>query len=404
MKSIIRRLIVPALALAVIAGAAGFAAAAHVGAAPPPASQVIPALWGFGGDDKKQEQAAPQYDIHDDASFDKKTKAYGMTPPPFNRAELDFQIYLPADWTAENMVTASEGNIGVKIAGPVAQFRSPMIGTQWATATIEVMQMEYEMSARNWLKNYLFSSGLLPQGDVTEINNRSASGYYIAASPEGSKFCYIAARISGQFVVTARFETPLNLKGYLAFLQKKSIDSFKLLYPKEDAIEEQKTYTLVDALKFTYPASWSVSNPDFRDMNRLILELRNIKPGTEGKYAITEGYIRFLAIRRTRGTDLQTEIDSMRKYFTETMSIEFKKMLSTGKSDAYARFLFNRYEVYDVISKAAKIPTTQEIHLVVLGDKEWYVFAFLFTPKENMELATWGRNVQSFQEVVKSIK
>jgi hypothetical protein len=327
---------------------------------------------------------------------------------PYNKADLEFEMYLPSDWTPEDVVAAVGGNdaqgVNAKITGPVAQFRSPMIGTQWATATVEVLKMDYEMSARNWLKNYLLSSGTLPQGDVTEINNRSATGAYITSSEGSSKFCYIAARISGSFAVTARMEVPLNLKSYLGYLQKKSVDSFRLLYPKDDPVEEQKTYTLVDAIKFNYPASWTVSNPDFRDMNRLVLELRNIKPGTEGKYAITQGYIRLLAVRRQRGTDLQQEIDTIRKYFTDTMSIEFKKMLSTGKSDAYARFLFNRYEVYDVISKAAKIPTTQEIHLVVLGDKEWYIFAFLFTPKENMELATWARNVQSFQEVVKSFK
>jgi hypothetical protein len=94
----------------------------------------------------------------------------------------------------------------------------------------------------------------------------------------------------------------------------------------------------------------------------------------------------------------------MREYFDKTMNLEFKKMISTGKSDAYARFIFNRYEIYDVVSRAAKAQTTQEVHLVVLGDKEWYIFAFLFTPKEANELYTWGRNVQSFREVIKSVK
>ena len=325
---------------------------------------------------------------------------------PYQKADLEFEIYLPADWTPEDLVAVGAAEVNSKITGPVAQFRSPMIGTQTALVTVEVLKLDTEISARNWLKYYLLSSGYLPQGDVTEINNRSASGAYITSSDGASKYCYIAARISGSFAVTARFETPLNLKAYTAYIQKKAVDSFKLLYPKDEPIEEQKTYTLVDSVKFNYPGSWKVSNPDFRDMNRLVIELRNLRMGTEtqGKYAITDGYVRMLAIRRQRGTDFPAEIEAMRKYFTDTMSIEFKKMLSTGKSDAYARFVFNRYEVYDVISKAAKIPTTQEIHLVVLGDKEWYLFIYLFTPKEANNLAVWARNVQSFQEIVKSIK
>lgn len=402
MKIFSHRLIIPLLAAAFFVFATGLAVAAHAPALPPPASQAIPAFWGFGDSKKEEPQQAPVYEIHDDATFSKKTKAYSMMP--YNKADLEFEIYLPSDWTSEDMVTASNGELGAKITGPVAAFRSPMIGTQFVTATVEVLKMDYEMSARNWLKNYLLSSGYLPQGDVTEINNRSASGTYVTSSEGSTRFCYIAVRISGSYAVTARFETPLNLKAYIAYLQKKSIDSFRLLYPKDDPIEEQKVYTLVDSIKFNYPSSWTVSNPDFRDMNRLVIELRNVKPGTEGKYAVTQGYIRILAIRRQRTTDLMSEIENMRKYLMQTMSLEFKKMLSTGKSDAYARFLFNRYEVYDVISKAAKVPTTQELHLVVLGDKEWYVFAFLFTPKEMNDLPTWARNVQSFQEVIKSIK
>jgi hypothetical protein len=406
MKSFARKLIVPALAVALVACIAGLAFAAGGMRLPAPASQATPVFLGFGGGDSQQPQAqANVHEIHDDATFAKKTKAYSMMP--YGKADLEFEIYLPGDWTPEEMVTTGASDVNAKITGPVAQFRSPMIGTQYVTSTVEVLKLETEISARNWLKNYLVSSGYLPQGDVTEINNRSASAAYVSSSPDqGSRFCYIAARISGSFVVTARFETPLNLRAYVAYLQKKSIDSFKLLYPKEDPIEEQKTYTLVDSIKFNYPASWKVSNPDFRDMNRLIIELRNLRAGTEGmgKYSITQGYIRILAIRRQRATDIQSEIDALRKYFNETMSIDFKKMISTGKSDAYARFLFNRYEVYDVVSKAAKVPTTQEIHLVALGDKEWYIFAFLFTPKEAQELPIWARNVQSFQEVVKSIK
>jgi hypothetical protein len=401
MKNTIRKIILPVMALAFIAGAAGFAFAAHTGALPALRMQALPVLFGFGEEEKTKAQ--PQvHEIHDDPTFTKKTKAYSMMP--YNKADLEFELYLPADWTAEDTVVSTSGEVGAKITGPVAIFRSPMIGTQFATATVEVLKLDYEVSARNWLKNYLTTSGYLPQGDVTEINNRSSAGAYITSSDGASKYCYIAARISGSFVVTARFESPLNLRAYLQYLQKKSIDSFKLLYPKDESIEEQKVFTLVDSVKFNYPASWKVSNPDFRDMNRLIVELRNFKPGTEGRWAITQGYIRLLAIRRQRVTDLMSEIDNMRKYFTETMSLEFKKMISTGKSDAYGRFVFNRYEVYDVISKAAKIPTTQEIHLVVLGDKEWYIFAFLFTPKETNELAMWGRNVQSFQQVIKSIK
>jgi hypothetical protein len=39
-----------------------------------------------------------------------------------------------------------------------------------------------------------------------------------------------------------------------------------------------------------------------------------------------------------------------------------------------------------------------------MGDKEWYVFAYLFTPKEATNLYQWARNTQTFQEILKSVK
>jgi hypothetical protein len=403
MKVFHRRVLLIAFALA-FAVTAGFAQARNTGLKAP-ASAATRVLFGFGDDAPPPEQENPKvHEIHDQASFAKKTKSFSMMP--YNKADLEFEIYLPSDWTPEEKAF-SDANlaIGEKIAGEVARFWSPMIVTQRAYASIDVLKLDHEISARNWLKNYLVSSGYLLQGDVTEINNKSSTARYIRATDTGSNFGYISARISGGFVETARFEVPVNLKDYLKFLQKKSVDSFKLLYPKEEPIEEQKVFTLVDAMKFTYPASWKVGNPDFRDMNRLIVEAKNIRAGSGlGKGQIVDGYIRFLAVRRTRTTDLMTEVEEIKKFFNETMSLEFTKMLSSGKSDAYERFIFNRYEVYDVLGKAGKTKVTQELHLVVLGDKEWYVIAFLFTPKESAGLYNWARNIQSFQEMIKSIK
>jgi len=144
--------------------------------------------------------------------------------------------------------------------------------------------------------------------------------------------------------------------------------------------------------------SWEVVSTDFRDMNRLTVHLQN-----KGKAKNIEGYVRFLAVRRSRSTDFQTELDDQRKYFDNVMNLKITKMISSGKSQAYDRFLFNRYEIYDVEPKKGKA-SPQEIHFLALGDKEWYIFAILFTPKEGTHLYNWARNTQSFKEIVKAIK
>lgn len=344
------------------------------------------------------QAAAPKvHPIHDDATFTKETKAYGMMP--YAKAELEYEIYIPKDWTEVEAYDTLQENQDA-ILSRIAYYKSPMVSTLQMELEINALKLKHEISAKNWLRDYVLTQGYSPEGDVQEHSLKSASAYYVVAgSPAApSSLEYVAARISGGWVLLATYRAPLPLRNYVKYLQKKTVDSFKILYPKDDAVEDQKVFTLVDSIKFNYPVSWEVVSTDFRDMNRLTVHLQN-----KGKAMNIEGYIRFLAVRRSRSTDFQTELDDQRKYFDNVMNLKIAKLVSSDKSLAYNRFLFNRLEVYDVEPKKGKA-SPQEIHFLALGDKEWYIFAILFTPKEQTHLYNWARNTQSFREIVKSIK
>jgi hypothetical protein len=401
MKLTLRKILTATVAVLFAVTAAGFAAARPLPAQAPVHGPATPALFGFGKKKEEVVEAAPTVEeIHDDDSFTAHSKPFNMMP--YGQLNLQFAINLPADWTPEDLAMKSEIGKDEKVLGAVARFTSPMIGVEKAVVTIDVLKVNNETSAYGWLKNYITASGYIPQGAVIEFTNKSAAGYftYAPADNSGTRSVYIAARMSGSYVETARFESPLDLKTKLSFLQKKSIDTFKLLNPAEGYVEDTRTFTMVDSVKFTYPASWEMDTPDFRDMNRLLVTMKAFKPETK----VVEGYTKIFAIRRLRSTDLKTEIEVMRKFFADTMKVDFKKMDASGKSDAYERFLFNRYEIYDVLSTKAKNPTIEEIHLVVLGDPDWYIFIFMLTPAEATALNSWARNVQSFREMIKSVK
>lgn len=344
------------------------------------------------------QAAAPKvHPIHDDATFAKETKAYGMMP--YAKAELEYEIMIPKDWTEVEAYDTLQENQDA-ILSRIAYYKSPMISTLQMELEINALKLKHEISAKNWLRDYILTQGYSPEGEVQEQSLKSASAYYVVAgSPAApSSLEYVAARISGGWVLLSTYRAPLPLRNYVKYLQKKTVDSFKILYPKDEAIEDQKVFTLVDSIKFNYPVSWEVVSTDFRDMNRLTVHLQN-----KGKAKNIEGYIRFLAVRRSRSTDFQTELDDQRKYFDNVMNLKIAKLVSSDKSQAYNRFLFNRLEVYDVEPKKGKA-SPQEIHFLALGDKEWYIFAILFTPKEQTHLYNWARNTQSFKEIIKAIK
>lgn len=344
-----------------------------------------------------QDQAAQQvYPIHDDATFAEGSKTFSIMP--FSKTELDFSIMIPNDWSEEVIVDKKATEMTPKIVNDIVSFESPMIGTSRAKVMIQVLKLEHEISARNWLRNYILASGYAPDGEAIENSPANAAGSFVSTQDGHSTYTRLGVIINAGTAIIVRFDVPLHLKDYTAYIRDKVVSTLKVTYPKEDPVETQKPFSLVDSIKFYYPISWISVAPDFRDMNRLSLQLHN--KGTTG---LVEGYIRFTAVRRTRSSVLLTEAESIRKYLQEVLNMEILGLVSSDVSNAYGRFTFNRHETYD-IQRTDKGQNPQELHLVALGDKEWYIFVFLITPKEQENLYTWGRNLRTFDTIIRSIK
>lgn len=358
--------------------------------APPAASASI-----FGRDNKpvQQEKKNP---IHDEESF--KAQAISFHQVPFNNPKYEFSILLPKDWTSGSVATSVAPTLQKDIPEDIARFKSPMIGTAQASITIQAAHLNYEISVENWLKNYALTNGYALQEKVTPLGGNKASMAYIYVHEITSTYVYTTAQINANTVIMARFEIPLYLKEPMNFLQRRTIDSFKLILVNDNPIEKQEEYRLSNAVKFFYPESWAVHYPDFRDMNNMSVHLHNETPART-----VDGLIRFAAIHRNPQTSLIQEMEKTKKYFGEFLNIKFKQMISSETPALNSRFLFSRYEIYTVTSKK-DAASKKEVRLAVFGDKDWYIITFLLTPPEGDNLAAWARNTRTFDMVLKSLK
>lgn len=357
----------------------------------------LKSLFGGSSEDAKAALKENLHPINNDAAFTEMTTMH--TVMPFERADLYFTMNLPKDWNTD-LLPDGKKDVTTRIIGDIARFSSPMIGTKKLRVVVQAVNVEHEISVANWLKNYILTSGFAPDGDVIRDENapRRASIYFVNIEGGDSFYNYVTAQLSGNIIVLARFQTPQSLKEYAKFLQKKTIDSFSLTYPKDGNIEDFKVYTMMDALKMSVPASWELVAPNFKDMNRLNVQLHN-KSATGN----IDGFIMVHAIRRHRATNLMNEMQELKKYFDTALDVEITEMTESHPAVANDRFIFKRYEVYQINSRR-KSQSKQDVHLAVLGDREWYVILFLVTMREEERLYAWARNVQSFEEILKSIK
>ena len=128
----------------------GIAASASANLLPPAKNTLtVKALFGFGEDAPAQPVVAQQYHVHDEDSFAKNTKVFSMMP--YDKADLEFELSLPNDWTSEEMITGSLQPGQMTVMGDVARFKSQMIGILQAKAAVDALKMEHEMAAKHWL-------------------------------------------------------------------------------------------------------------------------------------------------------------------------------------------------------------------------------------------------------------
>ena len=353
----------------------------------------------------QQNKPAPtveKYQIHDEATFNSLTEIKKVTP--FSKAHLEFFILIPKDWETLPISADEAGSFTQRIIGDVARFQSPVIGIHRAKVTVQYLNIDTEIDARNWLRNRILSLGYAPDGDIAVANPYRAAAAYATVGEDGSKYVYATAVISGNAVFLVTFELPLRLKDYMGYVQKKTVDSFVLKSAKQDPVEPQIEYTFKDALKFSYPQSWKVAS-QAQGKQQQNLQLINQRADSS-----IDGFIQFNLIKRRNDSAFQNEVKKLSRYFHDVVGVNIKELKTTDLKKAPTssgdRFAFNRYEIYRVEDnkKESKKPNPRDLHFVALGDTDWYIFTFMMTPTEEQNFQTNARNVRSFERVLESMQ
>ena len=306
--------------------------------------------------------------------------------------------------------THSSLGLSRALIGDLARFRSPVVNTMRATIAVQSIKLDHEISAENWLKSHILSNKYALQGAITVTSEKKAGANCIETRLDGSSsYIYITVQINGNDAVIVRFDSPLALKDVLAFVRNKIVDSFRFILVTDRPIETLKSFTFGSALKFRYPESLVVNHVDIGDARFMSAQFYNIiREGMVDKdkgksISQIQGLIRFVVVRRNHNTSLKKEANDVKDFVGKILNVDFRKLVSSDKIKTSNRFLFSRYEVYEVAPRKNN-PIPQELRFVALGDKNWYVFGLLFSPSESENFYAWANNTQDFDMMIKDFR
>jgi hypothetical protein len=348
------------------------------------------------------------YPIQNEDDFQANAKArHGL---PYDDPQLEYEIMIPKDWVSEETPQMTDANgPSRQLMGDIARYRSPVISTMQAILTIQSVKLDHEISAESWLKNYILSNKYNLQEAVVPVNDRKAGANFIATGLDGSSsYIYITVQFNGNNAVIVRLESPLALKGVLDFARNRIVDSFRFILETDHPIEGLKSFSFSNALRFRYPQSLTLNHVDVGDTRHMSMQLYNIAMqgmvnSRRQSVAQIQGYFRFIVVKRTPETNLKKETDDIKSFIDKYLSLEFKKLVESKKAPVSKRFIFSRYEVYQVSQKKGNT-VPQELKFVALGDKNWYVFGVLLSPSENENPDAWAIDNQDFNMMLRDFR
>lgn len=363
-------------------------------------------------------QLAPVPDFSDELTkeeFIKGSKLFEETP--HNDKYLAYEIRLPEGWRKSDdhsfntkktndmdflqpqqaQVKEPEPEIGLsrRLLGEVASYNGPVKLGSNSKIDIYALELDHEITARNWLVNHVLSNGFSLMG-MKAINDRRVEAAYITLVGDTSYFVRMIAEINGPRIILIKYSVPERYFQEERAWQQYALESFEFTNPEKNRIEMTRTYNFLELLEFEYPASWRLVAPNIYSVDGMEAKLINTKNDKT-----LSGEIKIVIV----STELDTSVSQEVKYAREdlmAMGLTPGKLLGVVDNYDFNPFiLFHRVEVYEAKDRTNRIVDHEYWIAVMLEDRYYYIVSML-TPGRDADFYGWARNTEAFQTVVES--
>ncbi len=321
-----------------------------------------------------------------------------MEEKPYEDPFLAYQIRLPKDWgdNQEPAKTLEENSLSQSILGLVAKYSSPPRQYLRSFFTLEVIELTYEIGARNWFINYILSNGMTLEQVGAEHHNQ-VEAIYLEVKGDITYIVRIKAIKNGPRLVFARHYLPQELYADEHIQQAQIIDSFKLINRQQTGIEKLELHGFLNQSYFDYPDSWTLRAPLIRSISKMSASLYHSR--VKGKL---DGQIKIFLTNKTTG-ESRGEAFKFYKDKLEVDDYSLGRFIEAKTMNYHSDMSFGVTQVYEMKPNKNNM-LNYELWVSVMESAGYYYIISLLTPARTDEYYTWSRNEAAYKIILKGIR
>lgn len=339
------------------------------------------------------------------AEFDAQTML--VKEDPFKDSQVVFQVKLPQKWMKLE-VASKDQNLGADLYRQLAAYTSPPRLEHASFFRVKSIDLTALIPVDDWFIGYMLQMGFSVEGMRIVSPHKLIAQYTLFENSEPYITRAVVTMTGSKIILV---EYLVHQENYAAEkdVQIMAMNSFDLLYPKEESTIKMQVYSFADIAKFEYPANWMVHTYGITQINRMdasVLNAVNARNIARNGIEITElqmtGRIDVSAVSKTLKTTVSQEIDLLKKdlekkkyklgkYIETINTIELNPLIKSGRID-----------VYEMGSEVKKL-AGYEYWVAVLQTDNRYYLVRLITVSRGEDFVTWAENTETYRFVLKSL-
>lgn len=331
----------------------------------------------------------------DKAAFENATELHTATP--LGDKFLEYSVRLPKDWkkSQERVSASSDGQR--RLLGEVARYFGPSQGDVRSRFVVMAVELDREISVRNWFLHYILSHGYTLTG-IKEVSDRRVEALYIQLEKDTSYVVRAVAEVNGPRMILSMMYIPERLWRGQEAVQEAVVNSFTLVSPEDKPIENVRTHAFLDLVRFDYPVSWTLRAPNIQSLDAMEAKLVSV---AENKSL--NGEIDVNLISTELDTTLVQEVNALRKAL-DARGMVIGDMIEQPTNYKFSPHIYyDRVEVYEITNKD-KTLVDHEYWIAVLIEDRYYTIVTMLSPSRDVDFYTWASNTEAFERVIKTIR